>query len=97
MIPATRTFQPAGESDPKSTANDIGKLIYQLIELYKNEFKYQEFPVQLLQFAHINEILLKIQEDIKTDPIKTLKIQEAFLKKWTSLQVITFNKLMGIE
>lgn len=98
MIPVNRLVQQSKvESDPKSTANDIARLITQLFGLYKNEFKYPEFPVELMQFAHMTEIFTKILEDIKNEPLKNLKIQEEFLKKWTSLQVVTLNKLLGLK
>ncbi len=83
-----------GSEEQKAIAAEITELFNKLIEIYKGDYLY-EFPPNILQYSHFYELYSKIILDFNENPLKTFKLQEAFLQDCCSLYFSTLNKLMG--
>src|SRR5437763_7131283 len=95
MLP-TPIQQDKVQKDPEKTAKEITHLINDLLKIYKETYQHYEFPIDLLQLSHFLEILSKVLQEIDNEPIKFLKIQKSFLKKWTSICLSFQNQSQGL-
>lgn len=76
------------------TIEEIRKLTYELVLIYKNDF-ISHVSVEPLQFSHFYDLCHDIVKDVSQNQTKLLKSQEAFYQDFFSVIIEGFNEVFN--